>query len=96
MAGDVQARGQSILLASWPLRIEVDDLPPSPNRRMQWASRRRLVKPLADAVAWSRLWHLRQHSYLQQQRFAARLLKTCVYLLVDDRRHGADDGARLV
>ena len=30
----------------------IDDLPPSPNRRMHWACRRRLVKPLADAVAW--------------------------------------------
>jgi hypothetical protein len=37
---------------SWPLRIEVDDLPPSPNRRMHWGTRRRLVKPLADAIAW--------------------------------------------
>jgi hypothetical protein len=36
----------------WPLRITVDDLPPSPNRRMHWACRRHLVKPLADAVAW--------------------------------------------
>jgi hypothetical protein len=37
---------------TWPIKIEVDDLPPSPNRRMHWACRRRLVKPLADAIAW--------------------------------------------
>ena len=35
-----------------PWTITVDDLPPSPNRRLHWACRRRLVKPLADAVAW--------------------------------------------
>ena len=48
------ALAPAIRSASWPLRIEVDDLPPSPNRRMHWATRRRLVKPLADAVAWLR------------------------------------------
>jgi hypothetical protein len=35
---------------SWPITIEVDDLPPSPNRRMHWHARRRVVKPLIDAV----------------------------------------------
>src|SRR3989440_12593065 len=35
-----------------PWTITVDDLPPSPNRRLHWACRRRLVKPLADPVAW--------------------------------------------
>jgi hypothetical protein len=37
---------------SWPLRIEVNDLPPSPNRRMHWACRRRILKPLVDSIAW--------------------------------------------
>jgi Holliday junction resolvase RusA-like endonuclease len=35
---------------SWPLTITVAGLPPSPNRRMAWQARRRLVKPLVDAV----------------------------------------------
>jgi Holliday junction resolvase RusA-like endonuclease len=35
---------------TWPLRISVPDLPPSPNRRMCWQERRRIVKPMADAV----------------------------------------------
>ena len=35
---------------SWPLTIEIGGLPPSPNRKMGWQKRRRLVKPLADAV----------------------------------------------
>src|SRR5918911_1919326 len=35
-----------------PWTITVDDLPPTPNRRMHWGCRRRLVKPLADAIAW--------------------------------------------
>src|SRR2546423_7296536 len=38
--------------ASWPATISVAGLPPSPNRRMAWQARRRIVKPLADAVAW--------------------------------------------
>src|ERR671938_20879 len=38
--------------ATWPLCITVNDLPPSPNRRMAWQKRRRIVKPLADSVAW--------------------------------------------
>src|SRR5437763_11066439 len=38
--------------ASWPLRIEIDDLPPSPNRRMHWGTRRRITRPLAESVAW--------------------------------------------
>ena len=37
---------------AWPATIEVGGLPPSPNRRMAWQKRRRLVQPLADAVAW--------------------------------------------
>jgi hypothetical protein len=37
---------------TWPARISVGDLPLSPNRRMSWQARRRVVKPLADAVAW--------------------------------------------
>jgi hypothetical protein len=37
---------------SWPFTIQVAGLPPSPNRRMTWQKRRRLVQPLADAVAW--------------------------------------------
>jgi hypothetical protein len=36
--------------ASWPLRITVAGLPPSPNRRMAWQARRRITRPLADAV----------------------------------------------
>src|SRR5919199_3431831 len=44
----------------------------------------------------SRLWHLGQHRDLKQQGLAGRLLKTRVYLLVDDRRHGADDLRGLV
>ncbi|HKC75715.1 MAG TPA: hypothetical protein VKF37_16175 [Chloroflexota bacterium] len=36
----------------WPLTIEVDDLPPSPNRRMHWGTRRRITRPLAESVAW--------------------------------------------
>lgn len=35
---------------SWPLRITLCDLPPSPNRRMCWQERRRLVRPLVDGV----------------------------------------------
>jgi hypothetical protein len=34
------------------VRIGVHDLPPSPNRRMSWQARRRIIRPLADAVAW--------------------------------------------
>jgi hypothetical protein len=37
---------------TWPITIEVDSLPPSPNRRMGWQKRWRLVQSLADAVAW--------------------------------------------
>jgi hypothetical protein len=37
---------------SWPLHIEVDDLPPSPNRRMHWACRRRILRPLVESIAW--------------------------------------------
>jgi hypothetical protein len=36
----------------WPLTLTVAGLPPSPNRRMAWQKQRRLVQPLADAVAW--------------------------------------------
>jgi hypothetical protein len=36
----------------WPLRITIGDLPPSPNRRMSWQARWRMVKPLAESVAW--------------------------------------------
>jgi hypothetical protein len=35
---------------TWPLTIAVDDLPPSPNRRIAWQARRRILKPLVDAV----------------------------------------------
>lgn len=34
----------------WPITITVAGLPPSPNRRMAWQARRRIVKPLVDAV----------------------------------------------
>jgi hypothetical protein len=37
---------------SWPLHIIVDDLPPSPNRRLHWAARRRIVQPLVESIAW--------------------------------------------
>lgn len=37
---------------SWPLRIEVDDLPPSPNRRMHWACHRRVLRPRVESIAW--------------------------------------------
>jgi Holliday junction resolvase RusA-like endonuclease len=37
---------------TWPLTIEVAGLPPSPNRRMNWQAGRRIVKPMADTVAW--------------------------------------------
>jgi hypothetical protein len=41
----------SVAVPRWPLRIAIDGgLPPSPNRRMAWQARRRIVKPLADAV----------------------------------------------
>jgi Holliday junction resolvase RusA-like endonuclease len=35
---------------TWPLTIEVGGLPPSSNRRIAWQARRRIVRPLADAV----------------------------------------------
>jgi hypothetical protein len=35
---------------TWPLTIEVGGLPPSPNRRMAWQKRRRITRPLVDAV----------------------------------------------
>jgi hypothetical protein len=34
----------------WQATITLADLPPSPNRRMSWQARRRVVKPLADSV----------------------------------------------
>jgi Holliday junction resolvase RusA-like endonuclease len=39
-------------ITTWPITIEVAGLPPRPNRRTAWQKRRRLVQPLADAVAW--------------------------------------------
>ena len=38
--------------ASRSLRNTVAGLPSSRNRRMAWQARWRIVKPLADAVAW--------------------------------------------
>jgi hypothetical protein len=46
------------ITTTWPLRIEVDDLPPSPNRRMHWGTRRRLVKPDDDAAQMYALAHV--------------------------------------
>jgi hypothetical protein len=37
--------------SAWSLTIEVGGMPPSPNRRTTWQARRRIVKPIADAVA---------------------------------------------
>jgi hypothetical protein len=48
--GAVSTTAPSSRAPCWPATISVPDLPPSPNRRMHWHARGRVVKPLVDAV----------------------------------------------
>lgn len=77
--------------ASWPLRITVAGLPPSPNRRMAWQARRHVVKPMADAVAWQA-----RAFALPRPLERAHVVATLVHRLRQGKSGPTQPGARAV